>query len=95
MIYFLIITLFLSGFDIVLADNTTYIQVVDVHPSSFKCGHDLQRSLSKIFKLLLLPDCNDDIGKGYMKNSIKFYALQKCSEISDKCHNNNLMRVSY
>ena len=85
MMYFLIITLFLSGFDIVLADNTTYTQLVDVYPSSFKCGHDLHSSLSGVLKLLPF---NDGIEKAYVNNDIKFSPPHKSSEISDKCHNN-------
>ena len=85
MVYFLIITLFLSEFDFVLADNTKNTQLIDVHPSSFKCGQARHSSLSRTLELLPLLDYNHDIGKGYMNNSIKFYALQKCSEISDNC----------
>ena len=69
MMYFLIITLFLSGFDIVLADNTTYIQLVDVYPSSFKCGHNLHSSLNRVLKLLPF---NDAIGKPYLNNDDNF-----------------------
>ena len=83
--YFLIITLFLSGFDIVLADNTNYTQLVDVHPSSFKCGHDLHSSLSGVLKLLPF---NDGIEKVYVNNGIKFSPPHKHSEIFDKCHDN-------
>ena len=85
MMYFLIITLFLSGFDIVLADNTNYTQLVDVYPSSFKCGDDLHSSLSGVLKLLLV---NDGIEKVYVNNGIKFSPPHKSSKISDKCHNN-------
>ena len=85
MMYFLIITLFLSGYDFVLADNTTYMQLVDVHPSSFKCGHDLHSSLSRVLKLLPF---NDAIGKAYVNNDIKFSPPYKRSEISDECRDN-------
>ena len=85
MMYFLIVTLFLSGFDIVLADNTNYIQLVDVHPSSFKCGHDLHSSLNGVLKLLPF---NDGTEKAYVNNDIKFSPPHKRSEISDKCHDN-------
>ena len=83
--YFLIVTLFFSEFDIVLADNTTYMQLVDVYPSSFKCGHDLHSSLSRVLKLLPF---NDAIGKAYVNNDIKFSPPHKRSEISDECHDN-------
>ena len=85
---FLVIMLFFSGFDIVLAANTTYTQLVDIHPSSFKCGHDLHSSLSRMFKLLPFAVFNDDIGKVYVNNDTKFSPPHKCPQISDECHDN-------
>ena len=86
--YFLIVMLFFSGFHIVLAANTNYTQLVDVHPSSFKCGHDLHSSLNRVLKLLPFPVFNGDIGKVYVSDDTKFSPPHKHSEISDECHNN-------
>ena len=88
MMYFLIVMLFFSGFDIVLAANTNYMQLVDVHPSSFKCGHDLHSSLNRVFKLLPFPVFNDDIGKVYVSDDTKFSPPHKRPQISDECHDN-------
>ena len=74
--YFLIVNLFLLGFDNVLVAKN-YTQIVDVHPSSFKCSHHLYSSLNRIFEVFPLPVYNDDIGKGYMKNGM-LSALQTC-----------------
>ena len=80
--------LFFSGFDNVLAANTTYTQLVDIHPSSFKCGRDLHSSLNRVFKLLPFPVFNDDIGKAYVSDNTKFYPPHKRPQISDECHDN-------
>ena len=86
MMYFLIIMLFFSGFYVVLAANTNYIQLVDVHLSSFACGRGLHSSLNRIFKLF--PVFNDDIEKAYINNDTKFSPPPKRPQISDECHNN-------